>query len=410
MKLAIRFLLRLVLLLSVWVSLPAAAQPTNAIAVADFEMTGALPDSGDWAFGLADVLAIELQQRGVVLFERQQIRVVLGERQITASGLMQLRGNPVQGIPDLQYLVTGVISELTNREFHIEASLVEARTGRNAASFARDGHYPEDLPGALAALAEQIASRLKAAGVTAPEPVITANFTRKPEATLPFYKGVAYCMAGQPELGVTWLIDAQKADPFFLAPRVWTMRAFQMAGLPDFAAAARAKLQESPNGPGILNQLNGTRLLDQKLVSVAIISNRRLDAAGLQFQTKLKTVLGRDTNFFVADPSNIRSLAAEMDLQLAEKGGMIWNRRAFSGPLWTHWYLLSPTENSTAGLISVELHDAETGETLFRARTPRDGSQMANISRDLAEHTRPRIWIGELCSPLPGCTRQPMTC
>lgn len=317
-----RLSLRLSLLLLALASLPAAARPTNAIAVADFEMKAARSDSGDWAFGLPDVLAIELQQRGVVLFERQQIRVVLGERQITVSGLMQLRGNLVEEIPDLQYLVTGSIREMANRQFYLEASLVEARTGRNVASFAREGHYAEDLPGALVALAEQITSRLKAVGKsTVVEQSAGVSPGRTPEVNLLFYKGVACCLAGQPELGATWFIDALKAAPNFLAARVWTMRAFEMLGLPDFAAVARARLQEVPNGRGVLNCLNDSHFLNQKLVSVAVMADPQLDAAGLKFQTALKTDLGRSTNLFVADPSNIRSLAAEMDLQLAEKGG-----------------------------------------------------------------------------------------
>lgn len=140
-------------------SSPIEAGAANAIAVADFELADAPPDARDWAFGMADVLAVELQQRGVVLFERQQIRVVLGERRITASGLSQLRRNPHQAIPDVQYLVTGSMRPLTNQQFHLEASLVEARTGRNAASFARDGRYPEEMPGALASLADQLVWR-----------------------------------------------------------------------------------------------------------------------------------------------------------------------------------------------------------------------------------------------------------
>jgi hypothetical protein len=97
---------------------PGAVPRTNAVAVADFEMTAPRAGGGDWAYGLADVLAIELQQRGVMLFERQQIRVVLGERRITASGLMKLRGNASLEIPDLQFLVTGSISQIANGQFH----------------------------------------------------------------------------------------------------------------------------------------------------------------------------------------------------------------------------------------------------------------------------------------------------
>ena len=316
-----RLLFRLFLLLLAG-SFRVEAQPSNAVAVTDFEMTVDGAAAKDWAFGLADVLAVELQQRGMVLFERQQIRVVLGERRITTSGLMQLRGNPAQEIPDLQYLVTGVIGEPTDKQFHLEVSVVEARTGRNVASFTRDGRYSQDLPDALAVLAEQIVRRLKTAGSSAiAEPVSAVSPVRTPEATLLFYKGVACCLADQPEMGVTWFIDAQKSSPNFLPARLWTMRAFEMLGLDDFAAIARAKVLDAPNGRGVLNRLNESRFLDKKLTSVAVMADPRLDAAGLKFQAALKTALSGHTNLFVADPSNIRSLSAEMDLQLAEKGG-----------------------------------------------------------------------------------------
>lgn len=352
-------------------------------------MKSARLDSGDWAFGLADVLAIELQQRGVMLFERQQIRLVLGERQITASGLMQLRGNPVQEIPDLEFLVTGGISELSNRQFHLEASLVEARTGRNVASFAREGHYAEDLPGALTALAEQITSRLKTAGTsTIAEQSAGVSPGRTPEVNLLFYKGVAYCLAGQPELGVTWFIDAQKTAPSFLPARVWTMLAFEMLGLSDFAAIARARVQDAPNGRGVLNCLDESRFLNQKLVSVAVIADSRLDAAGLKFQTALKTALGRSTNLFVADPSNIRSLAAEMDLQLTEKGA---RDLEMASVLWSSvdvLVLVRPAEASKGNLLSVELRDAMSGEILFRSQTKESTTQLERLSRDLVEYIR----------------------
>src|SRR5579872_5459430 len=120
MKLLFSLALFLVLPLA---ALPTTARQTNAVAVADFEMKAAGTNSKDWAYGLADVLAVELEQRGVVLFERQQIRMVLGERQITASGLMRLRANPFPEIPDIQYLVTGTISEPAKGQFHVEASL-----------------------------------------------------------------------------------------------------------------------------------------------------------------------------------------------------------------------------------------------------------------------------------------------
>jgi hypothetical protein len=384
-------------MLLIWGAIPAAAQPANTVAVADFEMPDATPNTKDWAYGLADVLAVELQQRGVTLFERQQIRVVLGERKITASGLMRLQGNPAQDIPELSFLVTGSIRELADGQFHLEAALVAARTGRNVASFAREGHYPIDVPAALAALGDELVAHLKAGNQSFQiKPPLSAGPGAVPEVNLLFYKGVDYCLAGKPELGVTWFIDLEKTAPNFLPARVWIMRAFEMIGLPDFAAVARERLREAPGGQGVLNCLNQSRFLDQKLVTVAVLADPQMDAAGWKFQTALKTALSRCDRLFVADPANIRSLAAEMDLQLTENGS---HELELDSVLWSAVDVLAlvrPAEGADGKPYSVELRDALSGEVLFRGQAPGVASALDDFCQKLATHIREK---GKLAEP-----------
>jgi hypothetical protein len=364
----------------------AAVQSSNAVAVADFELEGDGPGAKDWAFGLADLLAVELQQRGVVLFERSQIRLVLGERRLTSSGLMRLRAFPPIQIPDLRYLVTGTIRPLANQHFHLEVALVEARSGRNLASFSREGSYPEAVPGALVGLAEQIATHLKSAGgLPAAQAAAGTHLTHSPEVGLLFYRGIACCLAGKPELGLSWFIDAQKAAPDLLGARLWTWRAFEMIGLPQFAAVARAKVQEAPNGQGILNRLNGSPFLDKGLVSVAVISDLRLEGGGLQLAATLKTALSQYTNLFVADPPNIRSLAAEMDLQLTEKAGIELESASVLWSATDALIFIQPAERAAGDAVVVELRDAVSGEALYHVRTPRDSANLRSISGDLAK-------------------------
>jgi tetratricopeptide (TPR) repeat protein len=373
----------------------AIAQNSNTVAVADFELAGDGAQGGDWAFGLADLLAAELQQRGVALFERSQIRLVLGERRLSASGLMQLRAAPAGEIPDLQYLVTGTIRSLTNRQFHLEVSLVEAASGRNVASFSREGAYPEAVAGALVGLAEQVASRLKSAGAApGPQRAAGSHLTHTPEVSLLFYKGIACCLAGQPEMGVSWFIDTLAAAPDFLPARLWTLRAFEMLGLPQFAALARAKVQAAAGGQGVLNRLKESPFLDKKLVPVAIIPDLQLEGAGLQLAAALKTELGRYTNLFVSDPANIQSLAAEMDLQLTEKAG---HELELASVLWSAvdaLVFLRPAGEAGGSMVQVELRDAMSGETIYRSQTPRDGAKLASLSGDLAKQVSARRKAG----------------
>ncbi len=363
------------------------------IAVADFEV----PDSGasgaDVAFGLADVLAVELQQRGVTLWERQQIRLVLGERRLTASGLMQLRKTAGPEIPDLDYLATGRIWVESNHQFRLETALVETRSGRNAASFSVGGKTSGELAPALAGLAAEMATWLATATPGAIQvPPVRARVNRKPEVSLLFYKGVAYCLAGQPELGVTWFIDAQKADPAYLAARFWTVRAFEMIGLPDFAAVARRKLQQAPGGQELLNQLNQASFRNRGLGSVAVLADPRLDSAGQRFQIQLKTALGNRPNLFVADPGNIHALAAEMDLQLAELGG---RDLELNSVLWSmvDALVLVKAEDPPAGHYSVELCEATSGEVRFRLRSGTSATDVNETARRL---------VNQIVATLPG--------
>lgn len=374
----------------VWITLLALPAWATPVAVVDFEMADSTAPGQEAAFGLADVLAAELHQRGVELFERQQIRVVLGERRITASGLMQLEKNSAFQIPDVQYLITGNIRLLTNQQFHIETALVDAHTGRNVVSFDREGSYPGNLPSALETLADQLANRLNLPSLTTtPEAAPRGRSNRTPEANLLFYKGIAYCLAGQPEMGVTWFIDAQVVAPNYLPARVWTMRAFEMLGLSEFATVARAKVWESLGGPAILNRLDSSPFLNQKLITVIVLTDPRLETADQGFQTALKNALAQSTNFFIADPSNIRALAAEMDLQLTENGE---RDLELASVLWSvvDALVLVTSDPSDAHFLSVELRDTLSGECWFRERVRRDFVQLEKLARKLTDQISTR--------------------
>ena len=365
------------------------AQPptaTNTVAVIDFESPGIAAPTDDWAFGLADMMAVELQQRDVALFERQQIRLVLGERRISAASLTRLQDSSAFQIPGLSYLVTGTIRPLTNQRFQLEVSLVEARTGRNAATFTGNGQYSKELPQTVASLAEQISRRLRstAGGPTNTAPVAIHSSFRTPEVASLLYKGIAYCQAGQPEAGLTWFFDAEKAVPNFLPARVWEMRAFEMLGLADFAAIARERLRESPNGRGVLNRLNESHFFNHAVISVAVIPAPRLAASGPGLGPQLKNLLAQQTNFLVADPGNIHALAAEMDLQLTDQGA---RDLELTSMLWSSMdaLVLVSEDPARPGEVTAQVRDGLSGELLFSETANADDSRLEGLARRLAE-------------------------
>lgn len=377
---------------------PAAAAPANAIAVADFETKTESIEARDWAYGLADWLAAELDQRGVTVFERAQIRLALGERLITASGLMGLQVSEPQEIPPLRYLVTGQVEQLgnaTNRQFHLDVFLLDAKTGRIAAGFARGGAYPQALSTVLPALAGQITDRLRADNYISAAITPASNFGPQPEVQLLFYKGVDYCLSGQPEMAVSWFIDATHSAPDFLPARLWAMRAFEMTGVPELAKAAREEVIHAPNGRGVLNRLEQSPFLNQKLISVAVFADAHLDEPGLKLRGALQKALGRQSNFFVADPSNIRSLAAEMDLQVAEMG-----RRELESAslLWSTMDALVLVRSNAADTskFSVDVCDTLSDGVIQHREISPDAVSLDNVARELANDIATR---GKTISP-----------
>jgi len=217
----------------------------EAIAVAEFTAAPVTP--GDWAYGLADLLALELQGRGAVLLERRDLRWLLHERQRFFSSAVSLESAPFLDLPELRALVSGTIRQTAPNRFHLLVSLTDPGTGTEILSADTTGDWPADVPNALASVATRLSSNLGTRSV-GPPPRRPSGFARTPEISWSFYRGIAHCLADEPEWGAVYFLEALRADRLFTAARVWNLRAFQWLGFGEFAQLAQAQLERTPDG------------------------------------------------------------------------------------------------------------------------------------------------------------------
>lgn len=367
---------------------------SNAVAVIDFEMAGA-GSTNDWALGVADLVALELQQLDIPIFERRSIRLVLAERQLAKLGVSDWRKLATARLPQVQYLVSGQMRRVSDRNCHLTLGLTEVRSGREAASFGSEANYPGGLLATIKTLAQQIAEPLKQrlpAGPVARK--VPSGFTQMPEAAWLFYKGLEHCLAGRPEWGAIYFIEAQNADPLFLAAKVWKWRAFQMLDIPEYVQACREELMGSPQGVAIMANLEGATFASQGRPSVALATDSNV-AQDLTLFADFKNELRNSRVCSVFDPHQIDSLARELDLQLSENSDdpIDLVTMAWTGVEEVLQLRVEAEPQGATGRVIVEGRDALTGTRLFTAEAPANRAEMSALSRrvaqELTQHHQP---------------------
>jgi tetratricopeptide (TPR) repeat protein len=286
------------------------------VAVLDFEATGPEP-ANDYAFGMADLFNLELQRHGVATLERREIRYVISEQQLMASGLVEPTDVIRRALPWVTYLVKGQVSRSENGQFTMAVSLVEARTAHEICSVTAAGEYPKEMAAAVSRLAEQVVSKLAVRG-TAPKHAGPEGFATMPETALLYYKGIEHCLAGRPEYGVQYFRAAVQGDSSFVLARVWTMRAYGMLGLPAHEAVAREELLRSPHGAAILAKIRRAAGDKGDRFVVAVAASNCFTPQCQSLLDLFKEGIRAGGRIEVFSPDWINPLAAEADLRLTE--------------------------------------------------------------------------------------------
>ena len=219
-----------------------AAETSRAVAVLDFSVSAAEGKQWAWAEGgVADLLQIELQQQSLLLLDRDAIHAVLAEQRLVASSRTAENSLAIAKLLNAQFLISGKVIPLAGERFRVEASVFSVETVETAVAASGEGDFPKDLSQVVRQVAKQIGGKLPVrSGFSAEtQPPVRAP---KPEALIYFYRGLNACAAGQPEWGAAYFINAASLDPDFTVPLLWEIKAYEMAGLPQFADLRRQEL------------------------------------------------------------------------------------------------------------------------------------------------------------------------
>ena len=120
------------------------ADTVATVGVLDITMEERGGSQDDWALGLADLLDLELQKRGLNTYERRDVRLVLGERNLQLSG--QAGNDEVlrNFLPWVRYLVKGSVRR-ANGGFVLSIGVVDVRDGLSVMTLDEKGDNPNRL-------------------------------------------------------------------------------------------------------------------------------------------------------------------------------------------------------------------------------------------------------------------------
>lgn len=298
------------------------ARSESRVAVVSFDSPSTAGTNDSWTAGLPELLELELQDRGVPLYTRRFIGLLLKERQLDASGLLKEGSLVRKVLPDVDYLVKGSLSKEGRSGFILEVKVAEALSGREVQSFSGKGQYPKDVMGVIASAAGALAPGLGHPRSTAAPALAFPGFTRIPEALGPFYEGMAYCLAGRPAYALDSFTRALDLDERFLTAVLWKMRCYEALGLTDHAQLEYTDLLSRQTrfkipmmaDPGVADQKPGRMM-------TVLFSNGKWEFRPEQ-KTALKEMM-RKGDYRIFTPEWLNEMTDESDLRLSGEFGML---------------------------------------------------------------------------------------
>ena len=219
-----------------------AGDSTATVAILDFAVPAEASKKWAWAAGgVADLLQVELDQRGVSTLDRSFIQAVLSERHMAVGGLTSSDCKSIATLLGARYLVTGKVTPLEGGKCRIEASAFSVETIETMATGVGEGVLPKELPVLLQKVAADLAAGLlQVQAVT--RPVRPTGLAPNAEALIAYYSGLNALAAGRAGAAVAWFVNAADLDREFAAPRVWETKAYKALGLDEHARIREADI------------------------------------------------------------------------------------------------------------------------------------------------------------------------
>jgi hypothetical protein len=310
------------------------AASASSVAVLDFKVENLAANADERVAGLEDFFEVALQQQDVPVLERRNIRLVLGERNLQASGILSVDSLSQAKLPVVDFFVSGSVAFAGAREFSLTLSILRADKATVESTLTRHGTYPDDWLPAIASLAKEVSRRLNLPKAERPERSEFEMITWLPEAALPFFKGLDFYSRGDYAMAVPWFRDSYGKDKHFDLARRWEVRACQKLNLSMLADALL---------PGTTN--NYRRAAESKRPVVAVVAGEKISAAA---RAAFVEALAQADRFELFEPASIGATAREIDLQLTGQMAAPLNDRSVWLVVDGLIYLDAPDEHTLA--------------------------------------------------------------
>lgn len=332
------------------------------VAVLPFSVDGGSVKDPGLVAGISDMMWISLQENGAAIVEREQIRAILTERSLDASGLVRAGSLIRKKLPHVRYLVHGRLTSSRQGQYLLMVTAVDVPHARETSvrvvHSASSATVLDGIPGLAKQLATDLA-RVPSESSTADQTNEREGFTRKPEAAALFYKGAALVSQGRPGYGLFFLRDALRFDKDFRDARLWSLAAYRASGHTN----AADEMAKAPDLQGYYKKRGKTEPGTQRRRTVSLETTNDYDSAVVS----VKQNLIERGKVAVFNSGWVTHLTEEADLGISKEfEGLDVYRRA-----WLAVDIVVGVRPSATGHL-LSIHQGITGDLL--AATPLDGT------------------------------------
>ncbi|HEX7470919.1 MAG TPA: hypothetical protein VF437_09360, partial [Verrucomicrobiae bacterium] len=234
-------------ILLVALQLLAQTNQSLRVAVLDSVMTG------EASVGLADFIEAGLQREGVETYDRNFLRLLLAERGLSKSGIMDMNAARLAQLPTVEMFVRGEVRLTGTNGFALTLEAVRAADAVTAVSLNASGKYPQDWLPALERLLKEMSGRLRETQAGGGKSTPGRSITWMPEASLWFFRGLDCYANADYAQAVVAFGKARRWESHFRLAWLWESRSYQRAGFPAQARRVleAGQLADKPIGQAI---------------------------------------------------------------------------------------------------------------------------------------------------------------
>ena len=348
---------------------PAVRAGTPRVAVLDS------PATGEGWVGLADFIEAGLQKEGVATYDRRCLRLLLAERELSRSGVVDLNTARLAQLPAVDLFVRGQVQPAGTNRFALTLEAVRAADAVVAVSLQAEGRYPQEWLPALERLLREMSGRLRgnqpAGGVAPPGRAITWM----PEASLWLFRGLECYARGDYPQAILAFGKARHWDRNFRLAWLWESRSYQRAGFPAQARRVleAGHLSDQPIGQAMRRPI------------FAVVAGKGVTVEEKQEFTRQLAGSGKVS---VLDPRWIGASAAEADLQLS--GEMAARTEARNAWLVVDQavFLERTGPASGEGVFRARQQDVATGQVWLRAEAAATPNGLGRLARQFLDRDK----------------------